>query len=66
MEKRELLRDKQVSIYFDDGARVGRKDGIVIDISDSSITFKTKSGNLEIIPLSRVIRIEEKSFFGGH
>ncbi len=66
MERKELLKDKQVSIYFDDGARIGRKDGIVIEISDSSISFKAISGHIEVIPFSRVIRIEEKSSFGGH
>ena len=66
MERKELLKDKQVSIYFDDGSRIGRKDGIVIEISDTSITFKATSGRIEIIPFSRVIRIEEKSFFGGN
>ena len=66
MERKELLKDKQVSIYFDDGSRIGRKDGVVIEISDISITFKATSGHIEIIPFSRIIRIEEKTFFGGN
>ena len=66
MERKELLKDKQVSIYFDDGSRIGRKDGVVIDISDTLITFKATSGHIEIIPFSRIIRIEEKSNFGGN
>lgn len=66
MERREQLKGKKVSIYFDDGTRIGRKDGIFIEISDNSISFKATSGHIEIIPFSRVIRIEEKTSFGGH
>lgn len=66
MERKELLKDSQVVIYFDDGSRIGRKDGIVIEISDSSIIFKANSGRIEIIPLTRIIRIEEKSASEGN
>jgi len=66
VERKELLKDSQVVIYFDDGSRIGRKDGIVIEISDSSIIFKANSGRIEIIPLTRIIRIEEKSASEGN
>jgi len=66
MERREQLKDKQVSIYFDDGSDITRKDGIAVDLTDSGIIFKESSGQLQFIPFSRVIRIVEKSSFGGH
>lgn len=66
MEQRELLKGKKVAIYFDDGSRIGRKDGSVIEISDSSIVFKSASGHIEIIPFSRIIRVEENPSFGGN
>jgi len=65
MEKKELLTGREVSVYFDDGFQITRKDGIVVEISDNSIVFKTDFGKIQIIPFPRIIRIVEKSQNGG-
>ena len=66
MERNELLKGKEVSVYFDDGSNITRKDGRVIEISDNSIVFKVESGQIQVIPFSRIIRIVEKTSFGGN
>jgi small-conductance mechanosensitive channel len=66
MERDGLLKGKKVAIYFDDGSRIGKKDGTVIEISENSIVFKSISGKTEIIPFSRIIRIEETFPHGGN
>jgi len=54
----EMERSK-ARIYFDDGTKfVRKKDGLVIEITDSFIDFIDTYDNIrQIIPLSRVYRI---------
>ena len=62
-----ILKDKRITIYFDDESESGvvRKDGIGISLSNNSIIFKDNSGLIQLIPLYRVIRIIEKPMMGG-
>lgn len=65
MDRNELLKGKEVCIYFDDGSNITRKDGVVIELSENAIVFKVESGQVQIIPFSRIIRVVEKTSFGG-
>ena len=55
------LKGKNVSIFFDDLSigKVGRKDAVLVDIDADKIVLNA-NGFLEIIPLSRIIRIAEQ------
>lgn len=66
LERRELLKGKKVSIYFDDGSNITRKDGKAVDFTDSGVVFEERSGQLQFIPFSRIVRIVENSSFGGN
>lgn len=47
------LEGKKVSVYFDDGSRVTRKDGVLSSEDDYSITLDDK----EVISRNRIIRM---------
>ena len=64
MDKNELLKGKEVSVYFDDGSAITRKDGIVIEITETTLIFK-EHGQIQIIPFIRIIRVVEKNRSGG-
>lgn len=65
MDNGELLKGKEVSVYFDDGSTITRKDGIVIEITEATLIFK-EHGQTQIIPFSRIIRVVEKNCSGGN
>lgn len=65
MDKTELLKGKEVSIYFDDGSSITRKDGTIIEITDITLIFQ-EHGQTQIIPFSRIIRVVEKNCSGGN
>lgn len=48
---------KEVILFFQDLEKVLRKEGIVKDYDSCFVTLQTFSGT-QIIPLSRVLRIE--------
>ena len=52
--ERQGLAGKKINVYFDDGCRVTRKDGVVSSEDAYSISLNNK----EIIPRSRIVRIE--------
>ena len=64
MDRNELLKGREVSVYFDDGSAITRKDGIVIEITETTLIFK-EHGQIQIIPFSRIIRVVEKNHSGG-
>jgi ribosomal protein L14 len=66
MDRNGLLKGKDVAVYFDDGSNITRKDGRVVEISDNAVVFEVESGQVQIIPFSRIIRIVEKTSFGGN
>lgn len=45
---------KRISVYFDDGTKVTRHDGLCTDNSSTEIELD----NRELIPKSRIIRVE--------
>lgn len=55
----EKYKNKKVLLFFDDGKSISRKEGIVEDISDSTISFiEEGKPSSQLIPLNRVVRIE--------
>lgn len=64
MDRNKLLEGKEVSVYFDDGSAITRKDGIVIEITETTLIFQ-EHGQIQIIPFSRIIRVVEKNRSGG-
>ena len=54
MERKGLDIGQRISVYFDDGVRVTRKDGILTSKDDDFITLDYK----ESINRDRIIRIE--------
>ncbi len=56
----EALIGKQVSIYFDDGDRVTRKDGQCTEILTNAIIIQDVKGWYQLIPFNRVIRVIEQ------
>ncbi len=55
----EALIGKQVTIYFDDGNRVTRKDGQCTEILFNAIIIQDISGLYQLFPFSKVIRVIE-------
>lgn len=47
------MRGKRISVYFDDGVKITRHDGICTNIDSDLICLD----NTEIIPMRRIIRI---------
>ncbi len=54
----EELKQREVVVVFEDGGSVSKRPGILIDISDSYVAIHSQAFGLELIPLSRVIRIQ--------
>lgn len=52
----EGIEGKQVTIFYDDGGNVSRKDGLLTSITSDSYILNNKI----LIPKQRVIRIELK------
>lgn len=65
MDRSEFLKGKEVSVYFDDGSTVTRKDGTIIEITETTLIFQ-EHGQIQIIPFSRIIRVAEKNRSGGN
>lgn len=60
METEKKLIDSLISVYFNDGERITRKDGIAKGITDKGLFINEDHGKKQLIPLSRVVRIELK------
>lgn len=49
--------EKDIVIYYNDGEKVNRKAGILIDVDKSTLFLDTDKGKV-IIPRGRIIRVE--------
>jgi len=57
----EELDNKRVTVFFDDKSMgIGRKDAVCIRLTSMSISLRNSNGDIEVIPLNRVIRIVAK------
>ena len=57
----EVLVNKEVIVYFNDGNSITRKDGICIEILKNAIIFKDKQmGIHQLVPFYKIIRVLEK------
>jgi hypothetical protein len=52
---------KDVTVFFDDKtAGIGRKDARCVRLTSTSIILRNQQGDLEVIPLARVVRIIQR------
>ena len=59
MEKWKFLLNKKVKVIFEDGINhFSKKEGIVIEFTQTHVILKTASST-EAINLSKILRIEE-------
>jgi len=49
---------KKDILFFDDGSNISRKEGHVVDIKEGLVFF-SEYGKIQLIPVSRIIRIEK-------
>jgi len=56
------LRNRHITVYFQDGSRehIGRKDGVFVELTNSTLILKNTHGVIEGIPISKIIRFIEK------
>jgi len=56
-----VLVNKEIVIYFNDGANVTRKSGICVELLKNAVIFRDKiTGLHQLIPFFKIIRIIEK------
>lgn len=60
IEKFSTFINKKIVLYFDDGKQIRRKEGILLEISDNLISLHETSEGHQLLPLSRIIRIEKR------
>lgn len=49
---------KDISIYYTDGERVNRKDGILVGVRKHEIYIRYKKRTIVCIPFKKIVRIE--------
>lgn len=65
IEKFSAFINKKIVLYFDDGKEIRRKQGILLEISDNLISLNETNEGHQLLPLSRIIRIEKERGFDG-
>lgn len=57
------LVNKKITVYFQDGSQqhIGRKDGIFLELTNSTLILRNTQGVIEGIPISKIIRFIEKT-----
>ena len=57
-----VLVNKEIIVYFDDGSSITRKGGICVELLKNAVIFRDKiTGLHQLIPFFKIIRIIEKS-----
>ena len=56
-----ILVNREIIVYFDDGSNVTRKEGICVELLKNAVIFKDKiTGLHQLITFFKIIRIIEK------
>lgn len=64
----EKYKGRNITLWYNDGNSASRKDGLLLDITDSFVILKISSSNLKgktessdvMIPIGLVIRMEAR------
>lgn len=61
MDSEKNILNKSVSVFFDDGDKVTRKDGFVESVNGQVLFLNVDHENEQLIPFDRIVRIELKN-----